>query len=270
MWEIYFTINKNAPVEADSEIEGDKVELRLDSKDLTVQIASASSEEEALKKAYIVSNRFLDYLAWRHGADIAINPNSIRTDFIDSTDQRKTNVYITNKMSMSGRIVVVKKDAEGNVIETYDSSRPGTITIKASEAASYYRRGKLSSDPFDRFRNFYLVAENIADRIRIFKSLVTMKEQALLQIALEELFGDDSTPLGNVAKHIPGFNLGSAVISEVSKLLYKGHRCQLNHSKSLEEKKIPFDLKDEEEVNLALPLIDFVARSLLQYEEQYL
>lgn len=73
-----------------------------------------------------------------------------------------------------------------------------------------------------------------------------------------------------MAKRVPGFNLGGDVILEVARLLYKGHRCQLNHSKASDDKKIPFDPEDEKEVNHALPLMDFVAKSLLQYEEQKL
>lgn len=270
MWKIYFKINKKSPIEADSQIEGDKVELKLDSEELSVEITNASNEEEALKKAKMVANRFLDSLAWKHGADIAINHNSTRTDFRDSTGQHETNVSIIERETVSERIVIVKEDLAGNIIETADSSKPGTITVKASEAASYYRRGRLTSDPFDRFRNFYLVVENIADRIRITKGIDPLKEQPLLELALKECFGSDTKPLENVARVVPDFNLGADAISEVARLLYKGHRCQLNHSKALEDKKIPFNSEDEKEVEQVLPLMEFIAKSLLRYEEQNL
>ena len=171
---------------------------------------------------------------------------------------------------VEGSLEVIKKDKLGNIIEVYDSKKPGPIKCKPSEATSYYRRGRLSSDPFDRFRNFYLVVENIADRIRILKEVSHLNEQQLLESALKEYFESNTKPLENMARSIPGFNLGADVISEVANLLYKGHRCQLNHSKASEDKKIPFDPEDEKEVSQALSLMDFIAKSLLQYEEQNL
>jgi len=44
----------------------------------------------------------------------------------------------------------------------------------------------------------------------------------------------------------------------------------LNHSKATESKKIPFNPQDEEEVQSALPLVEFVAKSLLEYEDRSL
>ncbi|GAI20065.1 unnamed protein product [marine sediment metagenome] len=44
----------------------------------------------------------------------------------------------------------------------------------------------------------------------------------------------------------------------------------MDHSKALRDKKIPSNPQDEKEVKAALPLMEFVAKSFLQYEENSL
>jgi hypothetical protein len=39
------------------------------------------------------------------------------------------------------------------------------------------------------------------------------------------------------------------------------------HAKAFEDKKVPFNPQDEKEVKAALPTMDFVAKSLLEYEQ---
>lgn len=270
MRSFYFTTNIRSPIEAESEVEGIKVAVKLESDSLVVENVGRDDKEEALKKAKEVANTFLSTLSLKFGVDMEIS-DGYRTEFAREKNEKVIIAVVpTEKVKFRDEYVVTKKDQSGNIIAVYDSKKPGPIKCIQSEAASYYRRGRLSSDPFDQFRNFYLVAENIADRIRISKGLGIQKEQPLLEIALRECFGSNTKPLENVARSIPGFNLCTDVISEVASLLYKGHRCQLNHSKALEDKKIPFDYEDEKEVKQALPLMEFVAKSLLQYEDQNL
>ena len=56
-------------------------------------------------------------------------------------------------------------------------------------------------------------------------------------------------------------------IPRVVEMLYVSHRCQIMHAKSSEDKKVPFNAQDEKEVKAALPTMDFVAKSLLEYEQ---
>ncbi|MGB7293729.1 MAG: methylamine utilization protein MauJ [Thermodesulfobacteriota bacterium] len=271
MWVFTFKINKKSPIEADSEKDGVKVSIKLGAENLVIENVDVNNQEDALKKADEVANNFLNTLSWKFGVDIGIKTDSIRSEFI--YESGKTTVYIQLLEGVSiddGSLTIKKIDADGNVTETYDSRRPGKINVNSSEAAFYHRRGRLSSDPFDRFRNFYLVVENIGDRIRISKAICHLDERPLLELALKECFGSDIRPLDSVARKVRGFDLNVDVISDVAKFLYKGHRCQINHSKALEDKKIPFNAEAEKEVKEALPLIEFVAKSLLEYEERNL
>jgi hypothetical protein len=56
-------------------------------------------------------------------------------------------------------------------------------------------------------------------------------------------------------------------IPRVVEILYQANRCQIMHAKAFEDKKVPFNPQDEKEVKAALPTMDFVAKSLLEYEQ---
>ena len=136
---------------------------------------------------------------------------------------------------------------------------------------------KLSDNSFDRFRNLYLVAENIADGIRANKTLSKQKlekkyntasyEKALLQFALDQIFAKNLGPLKQATASTYAIDDKQPLISQVVDILYEKTRCALNHSKYTENKKAPFEPEDEAEVGKAIPLMDFVSRSLLTYEE---
>jgi hypothetical protein len=142
----------------------------------------------------------------------------------------------------------------------------------------------LTDDPFNKFRDLYLAAENIASKIQGLKGLRKGEvkqlsksresyEEGLLCLALNECFSSNLQSLRSltqVAKSLPEFDDAQEVTPQVAKILYRGHRCQLNHSKALEDKKIPFNPEDEKEVRAAIPLMEFVTRSLLQHEENSL
>ena len=72
------------------------------------------------------------------------------------------------------------------------------------------------------------------------------------------------------AKSEPTFNTNESAISEVTRILYGTNLCQLNHSKAFNDKKVPFDPENETEVMNALPLVKFVAKTFLEYEESSL
>ncbi|TET41122.1 MAG: hypothetical protein E3J66_05835 [Dehalococcoidia bacterium] len=66
---------------------------------------------------------------------------------------------------------------------------------------------------------------------------------------------------------MPEFDDAHETIPQVARILFKGYRRQLDHSKASQDKKIPFNPQDEREVKAAPPLVEFVAKSLLRYEE---
>ncbi len=278
MWRVYFDLTKPLPPEANSEINGMKVHIEKGNSKLIVEFADASDDANAQQKALSAANSFLDTLCWKCGTCLGIDPDSQDVEYISSTSK---SITITPAPALAvattSQPTVVKKDSSGNVIEVSDPSRPGKIEVKPSEAASYYRHAHLSDDLFNRFHDLYLAAENVASKIQVAKELSKNKvkqlsgsgksyEEGSLKLALDECFASNPLPLKQVAKTLPEFGEAREAIPQVAKILYKEYRCELNHSKASENKKIPFNPEDEKEVKAALPLMEFVAKSLLQYE----
>jgi hypothetical protein len=164
----------------------------------------------------------------------------------------------------------VKKDINGNIIEILDSSVIGPIKVKPNESKAYYRQAKISTDPFEQFRNYYLVCENIADKIRIKDGQGSLKEQPLLEYAIRKCFVSNLGQLEKIYTSVYGSLLGGDIVSTVSELLYKANRCQLNHAKSTADKKVPFNVYDEESVKKAIPIVESLALALLKYEDDSL
>jgi hypothetical protein len=126
----------------------------------------------------------------------------------------------------------------------------------------------LTKDLFDRFRNFYLAIENISDQIRLSKERKRVKDQKLLEIGLRETFKNKSKALRNIAHNTTKLDLTKDMFFEVAQYLYKSHRCQLNHAKANKDKKVPFNPQDEIEVRNAMPLIVFVVKSMLSFQDR--
>jgi hypothetical protein len=276
---VTFALDKPSPLEVYSEISGMRVEVKENNSQVIVRMVQAASTDEALKKASSAANQFLDSLSWRFSAHLAIKGESYSVELVAPSGQKQVFVHPEPASAVpdSRGPTVVTKDASGNTIEISDSRKPGKIDVTPSEAASYYRRAHLTKDPFDSFRNLYLATENVADKIRIDKGYLKKHELkkiyglgsyevSLLRLALDQRFANDQRPLMQAAKHIQTFDDKQPVIPQVSKILYEA-RCQLGHSKASKDKKVPFTQQDEEEVKAALPLMDFVAKSLLEYEQ---
>jgi hypothetical protein len=218
------------------------------------------------------ANTFLDQLAFHTGEANQIDETYVDAEWID-----EGGVCRGAQTRSPQKVEVV--DHLGRPIQALDTTRNiGEVRLSGSQAASYFRRAKLATDPFDKFRNFYLAAENIADKIRVAKTISkgSLKkagdgyEGGLLLLALEECFAPKSEDLQRLAEAVAGFDRSAPLLSEAARLLYKGFRCQLNHSKASEQKRVPFDSTDEGEVRQVLPLIELVARSLLQREQEAL
>jgi len=224
----------------------------------------------AVNAARRAANTFLDQLAFETGEANQIDETYVDAQWIDERGVRR------GAQTRSPQKVEVV-DRLGRPVQALDTSRNvGELRLSGSQAASYFRRAKLATDPFDKFRNFYLAAENIADKIRVAKGISkgSLKkatdgyEGGLLLLALKECFVPKSEDLERLAEAVPGFDRSAPLLNEAARLLYRGFRCQLNHSKAFEAKRVPFDSMDESEVREVLPLIELVANSLLEYEHE--
>lgn len=276
MWTVKFELNEPSLLDAYTEIIGLRVEVWENSTQVVVHDVDAADIDEAEEKALSTANQFLNTLSWKCNTDLKINTKASSVEFTEPSGKKHL-VIRPPTVVLKGRLIAVKKDASGNIIEISDSQKPGRINVKPSDAAAYYRQAHLTDDPFDRFRNLYYATENVYDRIRMKKGLTKQElkgiygeqpyEQNLLQLALDECFANNLHPLIETIKRIYTFDNNQSIVPQVAEILYKGLRCELSHSKASKDKKIPFNLQDEKEVETALPLMDFVAKSLLGYEE---
>ena len=166
MWKVYFYLTKPSPLEANAEINGIKAQVSKGSDQLVVEFDEAYDEADALQKARTAANRFLDALSWKFGASFAIDQATQRVEHVSPSGQKQFNVIGSGSIKPTGSLTAVKKDSSDNIIEVCDSSKPGKIDVKQSEAASYFRHAHSTDDPFNKFHDFYLAAENVASKIQ--------------------------------------------------------------------------------------------------------
>lgn len=278
MFTVNFELNGASLLEAYAEIIGLRVEVQENSTQVVVHNVDAADADEAFKKALSAANQFLNTLSWKHNTDLKIGTEASSVALTEPSGKKHVIIRLAPaSIGLKARVTAVHKDASGNIISVSDSQKPGRINVKPSDAAAYYRRAHLTDDPFDRFRNLYFAVENVSDRIRMKRGLNKQglkeiyggqsSELRLLRLGLDECFANNLHPLIEATKRIYTFDNNQSLVPQAAEMLYKGHRCELNHSKASEDKKIPFNLQDEEEVKTALPLMDFIAISLLGYEE---
>ena len=277
MWMVTFSLNRPSPLEVYSEIDGTKIEVKENSSKVVISFIQATDIDEVRSKAFLAANQFLSALSWRFGAHLAIKGESSNIEHIDPSGKRQIFLQLSDRVVVSEKVTVIKKDASGDVIEVLDSQKLGKINVKHSDAADFYRRAHLADHPFEKFANLYKVAENIGDKIRTIKghsrdSLEQVYgrrsyEMEVLQLALDECFGGNLPSLLGAAKGLLSSDDVQQPIPKIVEILYKANRCQIMHAKASEGKKVPFNPQDEKDVTAALPLMDFVAKSLLAYEQ---
>jgi hypothetical protein len=213
MWKVYFNLNKPSRLEANLEINEMKVSVTKGSDQLVVEFADACDEADANQRALITANQFLDTLCWKYDTSLGIDAATRRMEVISPTGQKQASMGFESSLGLTGSLGVEKKDSSGNIIEVRDSSKPGKIDVKPSEAASHFRHAHWTDDPFNRFHDLYLAAENVASKIQVAKGLSKDElkrlsesgqsyEEGLLKLALDEYFGSDSQLLSQVAKNL--------------------------------------------------------------------
>ena len=256
MWNVYFYLTSPSPISLNFEINNFRVRVIESFKQISVHNIQAVNQNAAWTKALDAATTCIDCLSWKYDVVLSINIGRLNIEEIDLIGKT---VNRTGYASAVARAVIVVKGIH---------QTPAIIKIKKSEAASYYRKGCLSVDPFDKFRNVYFAVENISSQI--YRKQPGEPEKIELERALEVCFVNRLQSLFEVAKAEPTFNAKETTISEVTRILYTINRCQLNHSKVYKDKKVPFDPQSETEVMNALPLVKFVAKTFLEYEESSL
>ena len=219
---------------------------------VTVRNVEADSTDDAPDKARPKAEALLDELCWQHGIKLEIG-----------------NGYTVTKQASHTTRHIKKYDIKVYTTGGHRKKIPRVldkVEIKPSDAKTYYRKATISEDPFDKFRNLYLAIENVASKIAAAKNKDFRYESHLLQFALQECFSSNKQLLEEHS-HAYGFKKTGDILLDVATFLYKKNRVQLSHSKAGEEKKIPFDPDDEREVQGSLHLAEFVAGSLISYED---
>lgn len=227
---------------------------------ITVRNVEAESDDDAEKKARPKANAFLDELCLGYEIALAIrSPSSLTVVPQDSPDIRHIKT-----LDMKIRLLGGHRKRIPRILDE--------VITRPSDAKRYYRKASISEDPFDKFRNIYLAIENVASKIikrNGRKAIKGCSELELLEIALRECFSGN---MDSLKKYLPVCRLrpGRNIIKDLASFLFKANRCQLNHSKAFKDKKIPFNPDDEWEVEAAIPISEFIARSLIKYEETVL
>jgi hypothetical protein len=222
---------------------------------VTVRNVEAGSVEDAEDKARPRANALLDELCGQHkiGLEIGSGCTIMLQDSPTTRHIKKFNMKTFTTGGHRKRVPQVLSEVE----------------IRQSDAKAYYRKAALSRDSFDRFRNLYLAIENVASKIAAAEDEHGLSELELLRFALKECFSSKRQLLEEHSQARGSENTGDIFLS-VATLLYKKDRVQLSHSKAGEKKKTPFNRVDEEEVETSLFLAEFVAKSLISYEDDHL
>ena len=222
---------------------------------VTVRNVEADSIEDAENKARPKANALLDELCRQYEIKLEIGNGCtiMQQDSPTTRHIKKFDMKVFTRGGHRKRIPRVLNKVE----------------IRPSDAKTYYRKAALSQDPFDKFRNLYLVIENVASKIAVVKGKHFRSELELLQFALKECFSSNRQLLEEHS-HVYGFEKTGDIFLDVATFLYKKNRVQLTHSKASEKKKIPFNPADEWEVQVSLPLAELVAEYLLSYEDAHL
>lgn len=224
---------------------------------VTVRNVEAETHDDAEGKARPKANALLDELSRQYDVNLELG-NGCTIMLQDSPTTRHIKEYD------------MKVYARGGHRKKYPHTLKEVVT-KASDAKAYYRKAAISQDTFDKYRNLYLAIENVASKIAAAKGkrFGYGHELDLLKFALQECFSSNADLLEGY-HHLPGFSDTGDIVLDLATFLYKKNRVQLSHAKASESRKIPFNAADEWEVQVALPLAELVAKSLLTYEDAYL
>jgi hypothetical protein len=131
--------------------------------------------------------------------------------------------------------------------------------------AAYMRRGDSSSDPFERFRNFYLAVDAVGKSFRAGGKDSTVILDTIERVATPAVLLDLDKHIRAAVKCSTSTSASSA--ETLNDELYKGFRCALMHSGSSSDF-TPFDPNDEALVFPVLKIMRGVAWQYVKYEKR--
>lgn len=135
--------------------------------------------------------------------------------------------------------------------------------------AAFLRCGDLSNDPFDSFRNYYLVVDRVGKCVLGGKG----KDETVIQDSLDIVV--QPAIVERLAERLKSVVLPTRVTlpgnskQYLNNVLYKRFRCALMHS-GLTSDFVPFDVDDEETVHSALEIMRGLAWQYVKYESKHL
>jgi len=224
-------------------------------KTVTVRNVEADSTDDAEKKARREANAFVDELCLQYGVNLEVGSGWTVGPQNSPTTRHIKKYFIKVNVRGGHRKRIPRKVKE--------------VSIRPSNSKAYWRKASLSQDTFDIFRNLYLAIEHVASKIAAAKGKGTCRDSELIELALDECF---SSTVHSLERYLPvrGFASTGDTIRDVAAFLYKAHRCELNHSKVTGNTKVPYVYDDEWDVQVAIPITEFVAKSLIAYEDAHL
>ena len=217
MWKIQFDLTNQSPISQGFVINDINVCIIESLPRITVDNIQAVNQNAAHSKALYAATCCLNYLCWKYDVVLSINP--IRLNIEEINPEGKT----------IRRIGYGSVGAE-TIVPSSRVQSPISISGRKSDAAHCYRKGCLSNDSFDQFRNLYSAVEIISRKI--YKKQPEEPGKIELDRALLKCFDDKVRFLYEVAKVIPTYNSQETTISEVVRILYKANLCELNHRKT--------------------------------------
>lgn len=259
------------PSKKEAEVEWTGMVCRVESGGTHVEVRGieAESQEKAREVAMQAANRFLDQLAreCNEAHEIVFDGRSYK--IINEGSEMKTgvaqftaSVILVDSVAAHDRVMIEKRDADGNVIAFHDSDKPCKLASLHTEAMSYLRRGMLADHIHERLRNYCLAIENVASWI-CKRDGVFGGEFKCVQHALATVYGEKQA-LRNLqvvwAGRLPEKD------ESLSERVYKQVRCQLAHAKDGEDKRMPYDEEDIKSMREDKDLVERVARDLIEYQ----
>ncbi|HUU08695.1 MAG TPA: methylamine utilization protein MauJ, partial [Dehalococcoidales bacterium] len=215
---------------------------------ITIRNVEADSSRDADDKVRPKAEAFLNELCWQYGINLEIGSGATIAPQDDPMTRHIKYIKIISKIKGGHRIKYPRVLKE--------------VIIKPSDSKALYRKASISQDPRDKFRELFLVIENVASKIvRDWNN-----EAELIKGALRICFSSRLHELEHFAQSY-GFKYDGDFIDGVSSELYGNYRTQLFHAKAERDKQIPFNPEDERKVQRILPLAEFVAKSFISYED---
>lgn len=269
-WTIELPITPQSKKEAEDNWEGIMSSVGSGSDHVVVAGIDAEDRESARRLAVTAANRFLDQLSVLHKASYEIAPDSRSYKVVNEQTGERTgiaqlsvSIILTDSATGHDRVMVEKLDPKGNVIAPHDSDKPGKLPGVATDAMSYYRRGELSKDVYERLRNKCLAIENVVSLICARDQVKAKHETERFQHAFQTVYRDSGR-----AKNLELVWKGSSEtdLDDLGKYIHKHVRCQLAHAKDNMAKRLPYDENDTEAMMRAQDVVERVAQDLIRYQ----